>query len=80
MRWLNSITDSVDMNLRKTPGDSEGQGSLVCSSSWGQSIKHDLVTDQEYLVTDQQTMNFFLISALLPVCPFKHCSKMFLAM
>ena len=28
MRWLDSITDSMDMNLSK-PGDSEGQGSLA---------------------------------------------------
>ena len=33
MRWLDSITDLVDMNLNElgqTPGDGEGQGSLVC--------------------------------------------------
>ena len=29
MRWLDSITDSMDMR------DREGQGSLVCCSSWG---------------------------------------------
>ena len=34
MRWLDSITDSMDMNLSK-PGDSEGQGSLACCSPWG---------------------------------------------
>ena len=34
MRWLDSITDSMDMNLSK-PGDSEGQGSLSCCSPWG---------------------------------------------
>ena len=33
MRWLESITYSVDTNL-STPGDSEGQGSLACYSSW----------------------------------------------
>ena len=33
MRWLNSITDSVDMN-QQTLGDSEGQRSLSCSSPW----------------------------------------------
>ena len=33
MRWLDSITDSVDMNLSKL-GDSEGQGRLACCSSW----------------------------------------------
>ena len=31
MRWLESITDSVDMNLSKL-GDSGGQRSLVCCS------------------------------------------------
>ena len=29
----------------QTPGDSEGQGSLVCCSPWG----HDLVTEQKNL-------------------------------
>ena len=33
MRWLESITDSMDMNLSKL-GDSGGQRSLVCYSSW----------------------------------------------
>ena len=32
MRWLNDITDSMDMSLSKL-GD--GQGSLVCCSPWG---------------------------------------------
>ena len=35
MRWLDSITDSVDMNFEQTPGDSEERGSLVCCSPWG---------------------------------------------
>ena len=35
MRWLDSIRDSLDMNLNKqTLGDSEGQGSLECCSPW----------------------------------------------
>ena len=36
MRCLDSITNSVDMNLSKFPGDSERQGSLVYYSPWGQ--------------------------------------------
>ena len=33
MRWLESITDSVDMSLH-TLGDSVGQESLACCSPW----------------------------------------------
>ena len=34
MRWLDGITDSMDMSLRPL-GDSEGQESLTCCSLWG---------------------------------------------
>ena len=34
MRWLDSITDSMDTNSEQTPGDSEGQGNLACCSQW----------------------------------------------
>ena len=33
MRWLDGITDS-GYEFEQTQGDSEGQGSLVCCSSW----------------------------------------------
>ena len=35
MRWLDSITDSMDTEFEQTLGDSEGQGSLVWCSPGG---------------------------------------------
>ena len=41
MRWLDGITDSMDMYLKveeefeHTLGDSGGRGSLACCGSWG---------------------------------------------
>ena len=37
MRWLDGITDSTDM-FEQTQGESEGQGSLACCSSWGLKV------------------------------------------
>ena len=32
MRWLDGITDSMDVNFEHTPGEREGQGGLACYS------------------------------------------------
>ena len=42
MRWLDSITDSVDMNLSKTPGDGEWQ---------------DLATEQQPAISGNKPRN-----------------------
>ena len=34
MRWLDGITDSMDMN----PGVGDGQGGLACCNSWGRKL------------------------------------------
>ena len=46
-RWLESITDSMDMNLSKLQ-DSEGQGEPdVLQSVGSQRVRHDLVMEQQ---------------------------------
>ena len=32
--------------FEQTPGDSEGQGSLACCSSWGHRVRHNLANEQ----------------------------------
>ena len=35
MRWLDGITDLMDMSLGEFPGVGDGQGGLACCNSWG---------------------------------------------
>ena len=35
MRWLDDITDSMDMDLGGSRGAGDGQGGLACCGSWG---------------------------------------------
>ena len=45
MRWLDGITDSMDIEFGWTPGVGDGQEGLACCNSWGLRVGHDWVTE-----------------------------------
>ena len=61
MRWLDGITDSMDMSLGWTPGVSDGQGGLACCDSWGHK---ELDTTERLNWTDTTRLWDFSFSAL----------------
>ena len=51
--------------FEQTLGDSEGQGSLVCCSSWGYRVRHDLVTKQrEFKKFDSDSFGILIIASM----------------
>ena len=56
MKQLDSITNSMDMNLSTFRETGKGQGNLACCSSWGcKRVRHDLETEQQQkLLFDKQ--------------------------
>ena len=47
MRWLDGITDSVDMNLSKLWEMLRDRKSVILQSMGSRRVGHDLVTEQQ---------------------------------
>ena len=41
MRWLDGITDLMDVSLRQAPGVGDGQGSLEYCNPRSRRVEHD---------------------------------------
>ena len=59
MRWLDGITDSMDMGFRGTPGVGDGQGGPACCHSWGHK-ESDTTERLNWLMPIKQCFKFVL--------------------
>ena len=56
--------------FEQTLGDGEGQGSLVCCSSWGGKVRHDLITEQQFLHSPSHPICYACFYFLCIICCF----------
>ena len=70
MRWLDGITDLMDIYEFETLGDSEGQESLVCCNPWGHRIGHNLATEQQPVSNPTITSTYHRLMTIDQFCLF----------
>ena len=65
MRWLDGITNSMDMSFEQTPGESEGQESLMFYSPWGCKGVDMTETEKQHTHTHTLELQFKYFSEFL---------------
>ena len=63
MRWLDNVLDFNGCEFEQTSGDSKGQGSLVCCSSWGhkESDVTEWLNNNNVSSSPRRTENYFTL-------------------
>ena len=63
MRWLDGITDSMDMSLGRLRGVGDEQGGLVCCSPWGHKE-----SDRTERLNCIDTLHIHIIFVITKIC------------
>ena len=77
MRWLDGITDSMDVSLSEHLGVFDGQGGLACCDSWG--CKESDTTERLNLELRKETITKLLLCIIpdtLCTIPLEFCNKL----
>ena len=70
MKWLDGITDSMDMSFQQTLGNSEGQGSLACCGPWVCRVRNNLVTEQQTVLFSIVAVSIYIPTSSARGFPF----------
>ena len=73
MRWLDGITDSMDMSLSKL-WEIVKNREVACCSSWGHRVRHDLATEEQ-----QHILSLVWVADIFTLLFFYCCCCFFFA-
>ena len=69
MRWLDGITDSMDVGLSRLRQLVDGQEGLACCDSWDHRVRHSWVTELNWVELKSVARFFWSASPMLFLSP-----------